>query len=562
MVGLRTIGACVSAILLVSGLAPALAQQQIPGSVAPGRIEQPLQPPQGAPPATSAPVVPRGLAPTQAPPGAEKVHFTLQKLVIEDAVVFTVSDFAPLYEKLIGKDVTLQQVYEVAAAITAKYGEAGYILSQALVPAQQITNGVVRLTIVEGFIDKVIFKNETGAPVDNGLLQEYGAKISASRPLQASDLERYLLLMNDLPGVGARSFMQPSSATPGAADLIVVIERKQVDGSVSVDNRGTKFIGPYQATLSGAVNNVLGLNNRTELRTTLTSPLRDLHYVDLSHEEEIDSEGTVATLGGFFSDAHPGFTQTGLEDQDVSGWAQLVHPLIRSRTENVSVRGRVEINELDATQNNLLLSHDNLRIARLQLAYSGIDTLWNPANDLAAIELSQGVPVFGASAERSRPGTRASFTKVAGSASRTQPLFSNLGVLVGTTWQASGEVLPGSEEFGFGGADFGRGYDPSEIIGDSGVAGKVELQWTESLGQVWLSNVQPYAFFDAGAVWSNFQVPGVNSEATATSTGAGVRADFGHGLSAYAELGVPLTRTVFAQGNRDPRFFFGVTGRF
>lgn len=66
--------------------------------------------------------------------------------------------------------------------------------------------------------------------------------------------------------------MQPSPTPQGAAELVVVVERKPFDASVSVDNRGTRFIGPYEATLAGAANNLFGRDDRTELRTNVTSP--------------------------------------------------------------------------------------------------------------------------------------------------------------------------------------------------------------------------------------------------------------------------------------------------
>jgi hemolysin activation/secretion protein len=37
-----------------------------------------------------------------------------------------------------GKPVTLQDVYDLAQRITAKYGAAGYVLSRAIVPVQEL----------------------------------------------------------------------------------------------------------------------------------------------------------------------------------------------------------------------------------------------------------------------------------------------------------------------------------------------------------------------------------------------------------------------------------------
>jgi hemolysin activation/secretion protein len=541
---------------------PALAQ--VPpgaGTVAPGRVEQPFRPPTTPPPVGGAPIVPPGLAPTQAPPGAAQAHFILQKVVIDGATAISPADLAPLYQGMIGQDVTLQQIYDLAASMTAKYGSAGYILSQAVVPAQRIANGVVRIEIVEGFVDKITFKNETGAPLDDHLMQAYAAKISASRPLQASELERYLLLMNDLPKVSARSYMQPSSGTPGAADMVVVVERKTFDGEASIDNQGSKFLGPYEGLIEGNLNNVLGRDERTGIRYVNTLPFNELHYAEVYHDEQIDTEGTKATFDFYWTHANPGSFLTGLTDIDYSGSAQVTHPFIRSRAQNLIGLARFEVDNLAANLTGIPITNDHLRVLRTQLSWNGIDAFWNSASSDAFVEYSQGLPVFGAMTSLSRPGATATFAKFTGQVSRDQGIGGDFSVYGAITGQVSDQILPASEEFGFGGAQFGRGYDPSEILGDSGIAGKAELRWGQQVGN-WLQDYQFYAFFDAGSVWSNVVVPGSTGQQTGTSTGAGARFNLDLGISGYAEVAVPLTRIVAAEGNKNPRFFFGVSKKF
>ena len=90
------------------------------------------------------------------------------------------------------------------------------------------------------------------------MIDAYAAKIEKSRPLSVADLERYLLLIDDLPGISTESVLNPAKDAPGAADLVVVVEEDEMDGFVRVDNRGTKFNGPDQAWLGGGVNNALG----------------------------------------------------------------------------------------------------------------------------------------------------------------------------------------------------------------------------------------------------------------------------------------------------------------
>ncbi|HLJ63575.1 MAG TPA: ShlB/FhaC/HecB family hemolysin secretion/activation protein, partial [Stellaceae bacterium] len=437
--------------------------------------------------------------------------------------------------------------------------------SQALVPAQRISNGAVRLTVVEGFIDRIILKDGSGAPEQDTLIRDMAQGITASKPLRSRDLERALLLINDLPGVSASAYLEASKTVPGAADLVLVVERKSIDALASIDNRGTRFLGPYQGTLQGSINNALGLDDRTSIRLINTVPFRDLHYGDIDHEEQLGSDGAKLGLGFFYSDAHPEHNQ-GLHDQDYSGSLQLAYPLIRSRAENLSLRARFELSDFKASNGGGTLSEDKLLVGRFQGSYDLTD-IWVrlPATDLALIEVSQGVPGGPASrkgSDLSRAGAEPGFTKVAGTLSREQSLVFGFSVLAAGAWQYSGDVVPASEEFGFGGTEFGRGYDPSEILGDSGVAGKLELRWGQAPGLAWFTSYQLYGFYDVGAVWANQNLFGFSQELTAASTGVGARVTINTHLSGYVELGVPLTRTVAAEGNRDPRVFFGITGRF
>ena len=119
-----------------------------------------------------------------------------------------------------------------------------------------------------------------------------------------------------------------------------------------------------------------------------------------------------------------------------------------------------------------------------------------------------------------------------------------------------------------GGPLFGRGYDPDEITGDSGVAAKAELQKTlpvrirdDSFA------TQLFGFFDVGETLSHASTDGVPARQSLASAGAGVRFDLGHGLASTVEVAKPLTRVVASQVgySDDPkaaRAYFMLSGSF
>src|SRR6185503_17583679 len=102
---------------------------------------------------------------------------------VTGSTVYTPEQLAPIYKDRLGKQVTLLDVYQIAAAITAKYRSDGYVLSQAIVPQQQIRAGVVQIQVIEGRINRITIRDEDKITSYNYLLR-YAEKIKESQPLR------------------------------------------------------------------------------------------------------------------------------------------------------------------------------------------------------------------------------------------------------------------------------------------------------------------------------------------------------------------------------------------
>ena len=124
--------------------------QQVPGGAQPGQIERQLQkPPQ--PRAGGDAIVPP--TPDQKPPAnADNVRFMLNRVTVDGSTVYKDAELQSAAASFVGKEVTLTQIYRIAEALTRRYRNDGYILSQVVVPAQNIQNGAVRLQVIEGYV--------------------------------------------------------------------------------------------------------------------------------------------------------------------------------------------------------------------------------------------------------------------------------------------------------------------------------------------------------------------------------------------------------------------------
>ncbi len=553
----------ISATALLVGLTvPALAQQ-IPPSADPGRLEHRFERPQ-APQSKPKLMFP---APEQAPPPAqaEKVRFKLTSVLFEGSSVIGTEQLRPLYENLLGSDVSLLDIYKLRDAITAKLRNDGYILSAAFIPAQTVESGIVRITIVEGGINSIHFGGD--AVADRfGVLERFAEKIKAAKPLRAGDLERYVLLMDDLPGIKVKTTLKPTPGTKAGSDLEVAIEHKMVGASVTIDNRGTKSIGPYQIDGSVSLNDVIGVFDQTTIRSIITPQVSELRYVDLAHTEQLDSEGTSFLMGARRSWSNPGYTLRAYDLQSKNDTLRfdLAHPFIRSRSD--TLRGDIGFDYKNSRTNSLgtLLNEDRLRVLSLGVSYDFADVI--QGSNLLSARFSQGLNIFhptqSGGNNLSRAGGRSDFQKVTVSAQHNQPLPAGFGIMIGTDAQWSPRQLLSSEEFGIGGSQYARAFDSSEVTGDNGLAAKLEFSYTPSLEIPNLKYVQLYTFADGGGVQNYESDVDRHGWQTLASAGIGARVAINDTATGSFELAKPFIRDTSANGNRDMRGFFSVTARY
>jgi hemolysin activation/secretion protein len=560
---MRRFIACTLSILGFLSLWSAnLPAADLPGTVQPGQIERQFQPePKMRADRPERIVTPEPDQPV--PANAKEIRFKLTRLTIESATAYSEKDLLPAYQGRLDKEVSLFDIYQIAALLTAKYRNAGYILSQVVVPAQSVEDGRVRLQAIEGYIAAVTLEGVDGDR--RKLVQRYADRIKQSRPLKNDVLERYLLFMNDLPGAFARATIKSSPDTPGASDMHVQFTHQMVQGGLSLDNRGGKSQGPLRLNADMGLNSALGLQESTRVRF-VHSLSDELIFGSLSHDQTIGPDGGKLSLSASLSKSKPeelAFIPLNLETSSQTAALMYSYPLIRSRAQNLSLRGSFTLHEGETKIFNVKDTRDSLRAVRLGATYDIADA-WGGVN-LLDIELSQGIHGLGSSDNNdlflSRRNGRVDFTKATLYAVRLQSLLPRLSFLAAVSGQYAFTDLLSSELYGFGGEQFGRGYDPSELVGDHGFAVKLELRYTITAPGFLDSSYTAYTFYDAGIVYQRTS-GGFNDSDSAASAGLGLRVTFGRHVSAYAEMAKPLTRDVSAEGNRDLRGYAGVSIRF
>ena len=520
------------------------------GAVQPGRVERDTRPPPQPVRRDSVRIDTPRFA-EQVPAGAQDVRFLLGEVQVYGSTSMPTDALAPIWAPLIGKPITLAEAFGIAASISARYREAGFILSQAIIPAQDIRTvgvAVLRIEVIEGFIDKI---SVTGLP--EAKLLPYLEPVRRERPLRLATLERSLLLIGELAGVSAQANLRPS-ATPGASDLEVVASLKRTEFSLSLHNRSTPAQGRVRFEASAEVHDAIADFDRHNLRW-VTAGSKRLNLLAYSGDVPLGGNGLKLQLGASASRSEPdtdiAFSNIDTRSTNVS--LGLAYPLLRSRQSNLSLRGGFNGYNNTADIAGSRASEDRIRALRFGLTGDYADN-WGGIS-LIDLEWSKGLSSLGAVKEGD-PGVDANpqFSKLTAYAARLQSLGGNWSALLAGTAQTSKDKLPTAEQLGLGGETFLRAFDPSEVIGEKGAAVKLEVRY--DLGIAGFASTV-YVYGDGGSV-KRQQADGGYASTSLSSAGIGVRVSGPRRTRGYLEVAKPGRRDVISEGNRDVRVFAGI----
>ncbi|MBF0447799.1 MAG: ShlB/FhaC/HecB family hemolysin secretion/activation protein [Magnetococcales bacterium] len=498
---------------------------------------------------------------------ANAIKLTLSQVDLVGATVFSKAELSQYYQDKIGQEISLADVYRFAEKISLHYKNAGYMLSRALIPAQTIEQGKITLRVVEGFIDKISIEGlegESNADQQSELIHRYLDPLLKANPLKVEELERALLLLNDLAGLQAKSIIRPSKTTPEASELVINASFDYLDGKVKLNNFSSKFQGPYQGIAIVNANSIFGLGEQYQFLYT-KGEQSEMHFRQLSAKFPIGTDGLMLELKGNSTNSTAGdFLQpTDITTDSKSLKLNASYSIIRSRKHNLLVEAGLEMQKSTTRVLGIQVINDKTRQAYFGLNYDFSDQ-WAGINLISA-KIHQGLNWGGVTEKAdlytSRAEAEPGFTKFTGNFSRYQGLPWGFSLLLKSKWQYTDEALYSGEEIIVGGRQFGRGYDQGSISGDRGVAGSFELQYNDR----WLDDnrYQLYSFYESGHVWNLDLIDDgtVRESQGLDSTGLGVRVNY-QDWSAQLEFAKPLWGLPAESGAPRSRLYFEMEYRF
>lgn len=453
------------------------------------------------------------------------------------------SAFQRCLSPVAGKSVSEDALLTLSQCISKVYIDAGFSLSRAIIPPQDVEGGRLKVKVIEGYISTYEIEGVSG---DQYNISRVMKAVLAERPLTLKTLERQLLLLNDIPGLTVKdTSLEEIGEMTGVFRLALYVDYWKVWTSSSMDNRGSKAIGPLQNYSSLYFNSLLLEGDSIGLSYSSVPESGDeLNYTALSID--IPLGGSGLRLQGYLnaSKVKPS-DQRKLQNTEydrLSGGVSLNYALRRSLDFSAWIGGGIWSYSHEEEDIFGQYLNDDVRGISLNASLNFFDPLG--AETTVYASLRKGLDIGEASkkgeSNLSRFDGDPQFTRFNLTYARFQALNENWSFRIDTHLQLATQGLLSTEEYYLGGSRFGRGFESGIIGGDSVFASSIELRYYKNLNLGWLNGGQLYGFLDMGSIIDDFNP--FSNGAFISSGGGGVRLYFDHGIEASFEVGIPINK--------------------
>jgi hemolysin activation/secretion protein len=443
-------------------------------------------------------------------------HLTPSRFQVEGVKSIPFDDVAQRFTPLVGKDITIGDLIKVADAVTQLYQARGYALSFAFIPAQTFENGVVRVTVVEGYVSEVKITGNPGKEEDK--IRAIAEHIRADRPLRRATFERYINVLGILPGIKVNANVPPPQNTDGATTLELKVEHKSVNLST-----GVNFNQPgVQGLITATENGLTSLGEQLSVSALLPKGRDNVTYLAAHGAVPIGSDGLVAKVDATHYRGNPvdnpglpSYVERTVINDKLSG--SLAYPLLLTNSQSVIGTVSAYASHDEDTYHNTINGaqiglRSQVRVVQLQADYASVDT---DQVRKASVNVAQAFNVLGASksGDSNIPGAietnpaSITFTRTGASFSQTNQWPLKIGTAIAMTGQYSPDSLPTSEQISFGAQHFAQGYEPGEASGDSGWGASIEVNRGFTPGLTYLQTITPYISFDMARVYLHAGTP-------------------------------------------------------
>lgn len=485
----------------------------------------------------------------QTAPG-EVITFELKKIVTDASAVLTDAELDAIIKPYEGKQVQLNDIYAIVDKINALYNDKGYVTCRAFLPPQTITDGTVKLLLVEGRTGSTIVNNNKYTKTKYITNRMHLAKGEIANIKQ---LNKDLLLFNATNSTQLRIMMK-AGTEPGTTDYeITAYEPMRDTWTIFEDNAGSDTSGEYRTGLFFNTKSLSGHCDALSLGTVISEGTK---AANVMYSRSLGRSGTkmnlmystnaVEVVKGDYEDmikGHAnsyaiGFTQPIVVNETTRTELSLDYNRQNSKTDFMPAGTRFNIVDDSVQDFSLGFAITNYGASHVfYQKHSYVRGYSESAPDMSA----QNSQNFG-------------FYKFNAMYQKLYKAGQMWSLRADAQWSGS-EGMVSSRQFYMGGMYSVRGYKENYLGGDGGFTFSAEYAVP-----VINKNTSAFTFFDYGHVYGNGQSDDQHN--VLSSVGLGIRSTINQYCSASLILGIPLQREFSAEKVSKTRLHFIVNGQF
>ncbi|WP_229415348.1 ShlB/FhaC/HecB family hemolysin secretion/activation protein [Moorena bouillonii] len=491
----------------------------------------------------------------------------VDKIEVIGSTIFSPEQFKQIIQPYQGRSLTIEQLREVADAITTVYLKQGYINTRAILAEQtiDINKGIVTIRVLEGGIEKIEVE---GTRRLNANYIRSRVQLGTGTPFNTTDLENQLRLLRLDPKLESIEASLRKGTKVGQSILIVrVVEANPFEGSVWVDNYSPPSIGSERMSFNLRHLNLTG--NGDEISFTYRrSTTGGSNIFDIGYRFPLNPRNGTLELRTVIDRNR--VTQAPFNVFDIEGESELYEirfrqPLYRTPREEFALSLGFSYRDGQTFLGDEPLGFGfgpdqdgstTLSVIKFEQEYlrRDLEGTW-----FLRSLLSLGTGWFDATINPD-PIPDGRFFRWVGQVQRLQILSEDNFLIMGTEVQLTPNSLLPPQQFLLGGGQSLRGYRQNIRAGDNGVRFSVEDRITLHRDVDDDPALQLIPFFDMGYVWNNPDNPNtLPSQRFLAGIGLGLIVQPVTGLNLRLDYGIPLVDLDDRSNNaQDEGFYFNV----
>ncbi|AMO50061.1 Polypeptide-transport-associated domain protein, ShlB-type [Enterobacter sp. FY-07] len=403
--------------------------------------------------------------------------FTVHTITLSGVTLISAKAQQKLTAPWLNRCLNMAKITELTAAISDWYISRGYITSRAFLTEQDLSQGELRLVVLEGKLRHIRLDG------DSPRMLKMVFPGLEGKVLNLRDIEQGMEQINRLRSQPVQIEIVPDSEPGYSTVNLTATPEFPFNASMSLDNSGQKSTGENQLNGSLGGNNLLGVADKwfvgggrssdfatgydaQSFQTGVSVPwgysLLDYSYVWSNYRTTLINMGYPWISTGDTKTHRLNLSRVVFRNGDIKT------ALSAGITQRSS---RNWLNDAPLTSSTRNLSSLQLGVSHTQKILGGVATI-NPT-------YSHGTPWFNAETDEDKTGDvpRAQFRKWSLSASFQRPVTRDLLWLTSLYGQWSPDRLYGSERLTLGGESSVRGFKEQYISGDNGGYWRNELNY-------------------------------------------------------------------------------------